>query len=171
MFDTMTMTKVVGGACGALLVFMLGKWVAEEMYFVDAGHGSHEDAVTAFFIDTGSPAEKEEEIIDVAAILETGDPDKGATVFKKCAACHKLEEGANATGPSLHALVGRPVDAIPDFNYSGALEQVGEVWTPENLFTFLKSPKAAAPGTSMGFVGLKKDTDRANIIAFLKLQQ
>jgi cytochrome c len=64
-------------------------------------------------------------------------------------------------------VVGRAVDTEPGFNYSGALLQVGETWTPEVMNHFLTSPKAAAPGTAMGFAGLPKEEDRANVIAYL----
>ena len=36
-----------------------------------------------------------------------------------------------------------------------------------DLFAFLQSPKTAIPGTKMGFAGLKKPEDRANVIAYL----
>lgn len=167
MFDTMTMTKVVAGICAPFLVLLLAKFGGELLYDVGGGHGGHgEEHHAAFAIEVDTP-EAEEEEIDVAAILAAGDPDKGANVFKKCAACHKLEEGANGTGPTLHNVVGRPVNAIEGFNYSGNLTKVGDAWTPENLFTFLQNPRAAAPGTTMGFAGLRKETERADIIAFL----
>ncbi len=170
MFDTMTVTKVVAGLCAPFLVLLLGKFGGELLYDVGGGHGGHdEEHHAAFLIEVDTPAAEEEEI-DVAAILALGDAAQGEKVFKKCAACHKLEEGANGTGPSLHAVVGRPVDSIAGFNYSGKLAQAGEAWTPEVLFNFLKSPKQVAPGTSMGFAGLRKDTERADIIAYLTQQ-
>ena len=88
-------------------------------------------------------------------------------MFRSCRSCHALQQGKNGTGPSLYGVVGRPIDSIPDFNYSGALLQVGTEWTPENLNTFLTNPKAAAPGTKMTFAGLSKPEDRANLIAYL----
>ncbi len=40
MFDTMTMTKIVGGVCGALLIFLFGNWAADRIYgFGEGGHG------------------------------------------------------------------------------------------------------------------------------------
>ena len=169
MFDTMTLTKVVGAVCGSLLVLLLGKWAAETLYHVGAG-GHGEEHAQAYTIDTGSEeaAGAETETVDLVAVLAAGDADKGAKVFSKCSACHKLEKGANATGPYLHGIVGRTVDAAEGFSgYSGALEKVADVWSPEHLYAFLENPKGFAPGTKMAFAGLKKSEDRADLIAYL----
>lgn len=169
MFDTMTMTKVGGALCGSLLVFLLGNWAAESLYHVGSdGHGDH--AQQAYVIDTGeedSHGGAEEEGPDFATLLAEADIGKGEKVFGKCKACHKIEAGANATGPTLHAIVDRAVGAEAGFGYSGALKAVAETWSAENLNAFLESPKGFAPGTAMSFSGLKKETDRANLIAYL----
>ncbi|MCA0918988.1 c-type cytochrome [Pseudooceanicola nanhaiensis] len=167
MFDTMTMTKVLGGFCGALLVFLLGKWAAEEMYTISGGHGA--EHAQAYVIDTGS-AEGGAAAAEGPAFEEvfaSADAGAGARVFNKCKACHKID-GSNATGPHLDGVVGRAIDSVDGFGYSGALEQVGETWTPENLNHFLENPKGAAPGTKMSFAGLPKVEDRANLIAYLQ---
>ncbi len=164
MFDTMTFTKIAGSLCAALLVLLLGKWAAEELYHVE-GHGGQ-----AYVIDTGAE-EAAEEVIEVAFadIYPTADASAGAKTFRQCSACHKLEDGANATGPHLYGIVGRDIGAVADYgSYSGALTEVAQVWTPENLNGFLENPKEWAPGTSMGYKGLKKIEDRANLIAYLE---
>ncbi len=168
MFDTMTLTKIVGGFCGALLVFLLANFAAEKIYYTEAhGEGEHQ----AYVIDTGAEEDKaaaaEEEGPNFAELYARADIAKGEKVFGKCKACHKLEKGANATGPYLYGVVGRKVDSAEGYAYSGALEKVVDVWTPENLFHFLENPKGFAPGTKMGFSGLKKPEDRVNLIAFL----
>ena len=163
MFDTMTLTKIVGSLCGALLIFLLGKWAADELYS-SGGYGEQ-----AYMIDTGADVATEEvAAVPFEEVLASADIGDGAKVFRKCSACHKVEQGANATGPYLYGVVGRPVDSAEGFtSYSGALEQVVEVWTPEALNGFLENPKGYAPGTSMGFNGLPKVEDRANVIAYL----
>ncbi len=163
MFDTMTITKIASGLFGAFLVLLLGKWAAEEMYHAEA-HG--EPSYVIEVADAGGDAEPEEEI-DLVAALASADIGKGEQVFKKCSACHKVEQGVNAVGPYLYGVVGREVDAVEGFGYSGALEQVADVWTPENLYSFLENPRGYAPGTSMGFAGLKKSDERVNVIAYL----
>ncbi len=98
--------------------------------------------------------------------MGAADAGKGEKVFGKCRACHKID-GTDATGPHLNGVVGREIGAVAGFGYSGALEQVGDVWSPENLFAFLENPKGEAPGTTMSFAGLKKPEDRVNLIAYL----
>ncbi|WP_299849099.1 cytochrome c family protein [uncultured Roseovarius sp.] len=168
MFDTMTLTKIVGSLCGALLVLLMGKWAGELLYDTSPGHGDGHGQ--AYIIDTGSDDSGGGEAAEGPSLAElwaAADVEKGAKVFGKCKACHKLEDGANATGPYLYGVVGRDVSSAAGFSYSGSLKPVVDVWTPETLSAFLENPKGYAPGTSMGFSGLKKDTDRINVIAYL----
>ncbi|MCY4292821.1 MAG: cytochrome c family protein [Roseovarius sp.] len=171
MFDTMTLTKIVGAFCGALLVFMLAKYASENVYAMESGHGSDDGEVhVAYLIDTGdsgNAVEEADEGPSFEVLLAEADVGKGQRVFGKCKACHKLEAGANSTGPYLLGIVGRNVDGVADFAYSGALGAVADVWSPVNLDSFLESPKKFAPGTSMAFAGLRKPEDRANLIAYL----
>lgn len=172
MFDTMTLTKVLGGLCGALLIFLLGKFAAETIYTASAGHddGQGGAAVQGYMIDTGSDEDDQAEVEagpSLEEMLASADIGKGERVFNKCKACHKLEKGENSTGPYLYGVVGRPVDAADGFGYSGALEQVVDVWSPQHLYEFLENPAGYAPGTTMGFAGLNKSDDRANVIAYL----
>ncbi|WP_299613092.1 c-type cytochrome [uncultured Tateyamaria sp.] len=163
MFDTMTFTKIAASLCGALLVLLLGKWAADELYHVN-GHGDQ-----AYVIDTGVD-ESAEEVVEVAFadVFAAADAGAGARVFRQCSACHKLEEGEHAVGPSLYGVVGREVDGTDYGSYSGALEEVADVWTPEHLNGFLENPRGYAPGTSMGYNGLRDVEDRANLIAYLQ---
>ncbi len=169
MFDTMTFTKIMGGLCGTFLVFLLGKWAAEEIYHVGGGHGDEHEAAYVIEVDEGEGdgGGEEEEAVTLASLYSEADVGAGERVFGKCKACHQAEEGANGVGPYLYGVVGRDVDAVDGFSYSGALEEAADVWTPENLFAFLEDPKGYAPGTTMGFNGLPKPEDRANVIAFL----
>lgn len=165
MFDTMTLTKVVGGVCGTLLIFLLGKWVADELYHVGGGHGG--DHASAYIIEI-----EEKEPVDVievpfADLLASADIGKGEKVWGKCRACHKLEAGENGTGPYLYGIVGRDVGAAEGFKYSGKLNDATDVWSTDALNAFLENPKGYAPGTSMSFKGLSKPVDRANVIAYL----
>ncbi|MQQ09167.1 c-type cytochrome [Epibacterium sp. SM1979] len=160
MFDTMTLTKATAGFCGAFLVFLLGKWAATEIYAMD----SHGEASYVIEVADAGGAEEVEEV-SFEELLASADVGKGAKVFKKCAACHKLEDGANATGPYLFNVVGRDIGSASGFGYSGSLP--AGAWTEDELNAFLTKPSDYAPGTSMSFAGLKKDTDRANLIAYL----
>jgi len=47
------------------------------------------------------------------------------------------------------------------------LPGLGGNWEPARLDGFLESPKNYASGTKMGFAGIKKPEDRADLIAYL----
>ncbi|NSY41437.1 cytochrome c family protein [Leisingera sp. ANG59] len=164
MFDTMTLTKATAGICGAFLVFLLGKWGAEVLYHMD----SHGEASYVIEVASAEDAGSDEPEVSFEELMASADAAKGAKVFKKCSACHKLEDGANATGPYLYGVVGREIASASGFGYSGALTGLaGKAWTPEELDAFLAKPSAYASGTTMSFSGLKKQTDRVNLIAYL----
>lgn len=166
MFDTMVITKTVAGLCTALLFFMVGKWIADEVYL------PYGPAPQAYVIDLGEEEavadEGPVEEVDVMALYAEADAAAGEGLWRNCRACHALEEGRNGTGPYLYGVVGREIDAVAGFNYSGALEQLGEVWTVEVLNHFLENPRAAAPGTTMGYAGMRNLQDRLNLIAYLE---
>lgn len=98
--------------------------------------------------------------------------EAGKTVFKKCQACHKIGDGAkNATGPHLNGVIGRVPGTVEGYKYSKAfskLQATGEAWDDARLAAFLEKPKAFAAGTKMAFAGLKKEDERAALIAYLK---
>lgn len=164
MFDTMTFTKIAGSFCGALLILLLGKWAAEELYHT-GGHGAEQ----SYVIETGEEElEPEEAVVPFAEVLASADIGDGAKIFRKCSACHKLEAGVNGTGPYLHGVVGRDIASVDNFgSYSVTLSEMDGDWTADNLNAFLENPKVWAKGTSMGFNGLDKVEDRAAVIAYL----
>lgn len=166
MFDTMVMTKTVAAFCGALLVFLLGNWAASALYV-----SQNADAPQAYVIDTGEDdaAEAEPEVeLTFEEAYEIADAGAGSSVWSQCRACHQLEEGANGVGPYLHGVVGRPVQSVDGFRYSGALADAADVWTPENISQFIANPQGYASGTSMGYAGLDDVQDRANLIAYIE---
>jgi cytochrome c len=105
----------------------------------------------------------------IEALLQTASAEKGASQFKKCAACHTIEKGgANKTGPNLYGIVGASHAHIDGFAYSDAnLALKGKPWTWQELNGFLTSPKKHMPGTKMAFAGLSKGEDRADLLVFL----
>ncbi|GAB2207165.1 cytochrome c family protein [Roseibium sp. ROS1] len=99
-----------------------------------------------------------------------GDPAKGEKVFKKCAACHAVgPEAKNKVGPELNGIVGRAWGAVDGYKYSANLLELsdGKVWDEETLDVYLTKPKDLIPKGKMAFAGLKKEDDRANVIAYL----
>ncbi len=175
MFDTMTMTKIVGSVCGALLFFLFGNWAAESLYgFGEQPAGEERTFAYAIAVDdapaaggdatAAADASADPAYTEVAA---TADPAAGEKTFGKCKSCHNVE-GKNMTGPHLNGVVGRNHGSVEGFVYSDAmLAMKDQPWTPEAIYTFIKGPKAAMPGTKMGFAGLPSPQDRANVIAYL----
>ena len=99
--------------------------------------------------------------------LAQGDPAAGKTAFSKCAACHAVTPGTNRIGPSMHGVVGRKAASVEGFAYSEPMKAYGVSWTPAELDKYLLAPREVVKGTKMIFVGLKNDTERANVIAYL----
>jgi len=119
--------------------------------------------------DTGATEKEEEEPIDIAALMEAASADSGSKVFKKCAACHTIEQGGpHRVGPNLAGVVGADKGHHNDYSYSDALKAKGGKWTEEDLFHFLHKPKDYLPGTKMTFAGIKKPEQIADLIEFLK---
>lgn len=110
-------------------------------------------------------------LLPLAVAAQEGDAEKGERVFRKCQACHAVGEGAeNKVGPVLNNVVGREVASVEGFNYSSALtdlKEAGTVWSEEELAAFLEKPRNYAKGTKMAFAGLRKEEERANVIAYL----
>ncbi len=111
-----------------------------------------------------------------------GDATKGKTVFKKCKACHTIEEGGkNKIGPNLFAIGGRQAGTVPKYKYSKSYVTAGEkglVWTEENLVEYLADPKAfirQASGDPKGRtkmpLKLKKEATRRDVAAYLMTQK
>jgi cytochrome c len=107
-----------------------------------------------------------------APVLAEGDAQKGEKIFKKCKACHAVGEGAkNKVGPVLTGIVDSEAGQNPDFKYSSAMVEAAEdglIWDEENLGAFLTKPKGFMKKTKMSFAGLRKESEVANIIAYLR---
>jgi cytochrome c len=102
--------------------------------------------------------------------IEGIDAVKGAKVFKKCTSCHNANDGGkNGTGPALWNVVGRTAGAGADFNYSPAMSGSGITWNYEELDGYLANPKTYLPKNKMAFIGVKKASDRAAVIEYLRL--
>jgi cytochrome c len=113
----------------------------------------------------GAPAQS----VPIAQLLASADVKKGENSAKKCQACHTFEKGGpNRVGPNLYGIVGEPRgQGRGGFNFSAAMKAKGGDWTIEDLDAFIKSPKTFIPGTAMSFAGITKDSERADVLAYL----
>lgn len=106
--------------------------------------------------------------LSATSAMAAGDVKKGTKVFKKCKACHTVDQGGkNKVGPNLFAIVGKEAGKVEGFKYSKAMKGSGLTWDEATLDGFLKKPKKYLKGTKMSFAGLKKEKDRKNVIAYL----
>ncbi len=119
--------------------------------------------------DTGAATSKKAEPQNALLLLAKADPKRGAKVFNKCKSCHTVDKGGkNRVGPNLWETVGSKQAGSPGFSYSNALKGKGGTWTFKELDAFLANPRKYAKGTKMTFAGLKKASDRAAILVYLR---
>ena len=171
--DSFELNKIIGALLGAVFIIFSISLVSDAIF------ETHDPERPGYIIEAAEAGEsntgdaENEGPAAIGPMLASADVDKGATVFKKCAACHTAENGgANKVGPNLWNIVNRPVASHEGFGYSSAMKEHAQggsaVWDYESLSHFLLSPKKFVKGTAMGFAGLKKEEDRADIIAYLR---
>lgn len=100
--------------------------------------------------------------------LADGDAAKGETLFKRCMTCHTLDAGKKKIGPHLAGILGRRAGSVEGYKYSKAMSAIDITWDEASLDAFLAGPKAFVKGTKMAFPGLRNDTQRQDLIAYLK---
>ncbi|GEQ98673.1 cytochrome c [Iodidimonas gelatinilytica] len=168
--DTMTVNKALAGILIALLLVKGSAILTEGRFHVEAPE-TPAYAVALPDVSADTEKEAEPEGPSLAMLLSQASADKGQRAFAKCAACHSYEKGgANKIGPNLYGVLGSAIASKPGFGYSDALANHGGEWTYEQLDAWLLNTNEAIPGNKMAFAGLRKPTDRANMIAFLRAQ-
>ncbi len=172
MMDSFEFNKIAGAVLFSLLVVLGLRALGETVFHVDAPEKPGYAVEIAESASSGGAEKAEAAATPLPVLLASADAAKGQKGFKKCAACHKVDAGAaGGVGPNLHGIVGKDKGAVAGFAYSKAmLEAATSIgpWTYESLNKFLQKPKAYIPGTKMAFAGLKKETDRADMLAYLK---
>jgi len=170
--DAFEFNKFAMAALGAVFVLMGLSIVTEELFHMEIpetpgymievaeGGGGHDKTA-----ESGPAYEP------VSALLASANVEAGQKAAKKCVACHDFSPGGKSkVGPPLYGIVNRALGADAGFGYSSALKAAseGKSWDYESLNGFLWKPKTYMKGTAMGFAGLKKVGDRANVIAYLR---
>jgi cytochrome c len=168
--DSFELNKILGailGTCILLLVTSFGAGAifapvmpqkpGFEIAVKEEAHGGGHEAAAA----PSEPIEK---------LLQTASAEKGQAAAKVCQTCHTFEKnGPNRVGPNLYGIVGdHRGEGRGGFNFSAAMKAKGGTWTYDDLNKFLTNPKAFIPGTAMGFAGIQKDSQRADVIAYLR---
>lgn len=138
----------------------------EHAIVADASHeaeASH--AAPATHAEPTDHAAEATEATEVVALV--GDIAAGKKASKKCASCHSFDDGGpNKVGPNLFGLAARGRSTAEGYKYSSVFKSMGGSWNDADLDAFLSDPKAFAPGTKMS-LKIRKEQDRANLIAFL----
>jgi len=167
--DSFDLNKILGAILATCLVLLVTSFSAGaifspvmpekpgyEIAVKEAAHGDAKEAAAP-----SEPIEK---------LLQTASVEKGAAAAKKCGACHTFEkDGPNRVGPNLFGIVNdHRGEGRGGFNFSAAMKAKSGTWTYDDLNKFIANPKGFVPGTAMGFAGIPKDSERADVIAYLR---
>ena len=173
--DSFTFNKIAGAVLASLLV-MVGMRTGIELFYPKGDANLSKGNITVVEVQAAAPAPEkaaapQQPDPPVNVVLASANADAGEKSIKQCGTCHNWSKGGAAkVGPNLYDVVNRQIGKAPGFTYSAALQQKGGDWTFQDLYEWIKNPKAFIPGNKMQFAGVKDAQERANIIAYLDKQ-
>jgi len=169
--DSFQGTKYAGAFLGAVFVVMTVGLLSEAIFYHPA---PEKPGYVIKAAETSAPAASSAPAapVEIAPLLASASPEKGQAIFKRCQACHDgTKGGPNKVGPNLWGVVGRPIASHPGFSYSAGMKKFAEEhknWTYQLISEFVTDPRKEVPGTAMGFAGLPKPEERADLLSFLR---
>ncbi|MEO0729709.1 MAG: cytochrome c family protein [Pseudomonadota bacterium] len=171
--DSMEFNKIAGAVLTALLLLFGGSVLIYEInHQKKVEKPGYDLARFVSMPDPSATAEVEEEkpiFEEVRPLLASATPEDGLKAFRACSACHSVDQGGrNKVGPNLWNVVGKDIGSVDGFKYSSAMAGKEGNWTYEALAGFLHKPKSWLPGTAMGYAGIRKAEDVANMLAYLR---
>ena len=159
--------KIFAAILIAGIVAKLSGFVSGIIFHVDEMETNAYEIVVADAPTAGGTVEAVAE--PILSLLAGADIAKGEKLSKACAACHTFEKGgSNGVGPNLWGVVGQAKGAHAGFAYSDGMQAKGGNWDYQSLNAFLWKPQKFIDGTKMNYIGLKKPSQRADLIAWLR---